>query len=389
MIMNKLNLFTYHFPYGNQETFLETEIEYLSNEFDKIYIYPREYTSHRKRVLPPNVDVVLLKNIKPKLSFGAVANYIQDIFREKGKRQFAYLIHLLSYLDYYFYNYEYYQTNKVFFQNKKDEFFYSYWFLDRLLFLSLMKKNQIITKLYARCHGGDLYDERNGGAIPGRMTNSIYCDRIIPISLHGKNYLEKRIKYKDKINFSRLGVEDIGLNSNINDSLFIIVSCSNVIPIKRCELIADFVSKLSIEVSCKWYHFGDGENFDKLINKVQDSNINFEFLGRLPNQDVINFYKKNSVSLFVNFSLFEGIPVSIMEAMSFGIPILATDVGGTSEIVVDGGVLLDKNFEIDKAVDSAKKIINNDDFRIMAKKDFNNLVNAKNNYTEFIKLFKE
>ena len=110
--MKKLNLFTYHFPYGNQETFLETEIEYLSNEFDKIYIYPREYTSHRKRVLPPNVDVVLLKNIKSKLSFGAVANYIQDIFREKGKRQFAYLIHLLSYLDYYFYNYEYYQTNK-------------------------------------------------------------------------------------------------------------------------------------------------------------------------------------------------------------------------------------------------------------------------------------
>ena len=75
--------------------------------------------------------------------------------------------------------------------------------------------------------------------------------------------------------------------------------------------------------------------------------------------------------------------------MSFGIPILAADVGGTSEIVIDGGVLLDKNFEIDKAVDSAKKIINNDDFRIMAKKDFNNLVNAKNNYTEFIKLFKE
>ena len=32
----------------------------------------------------------------------------------------------------------------------------------------------------------------------------------------------------------------------------------------------------------------------------------------------------------------EGVPVSIMEAASFGIPILATEVGGTGELVIDG-----------------------------------------------------
>ena len=46
--------------------------------------------------------------------------------------------------------------------------------------------------------------------------------------------------------------------------------------------------------------------------------------------------------LFINVSSSEGIPVSIMEAMSAGIPVIATAVGGTPEIVVDrmNGALL-------------------------------------------------
>ncbi|NMC40567.1 MAG: glycosyltransferase, partial [Bacteroidales bacterium] len=36
---------------------------------------------------------------------------------------------------------------------------------------------------------------------------------------------------------------------------------------------------------------------------------------------------------FINVSSSEGVPVSVMEALSFGIPVIATDAGGTSEIV--------------------------------------------------------
>ena len=39
------------------------------------------------------------------------------------------------------------------------------------------------------------------------------------------------------------------------------------------------------------------------------------------------------IDLFINTSSSEGVPVSIMEALSVGIPIIATDVGGTKEIV--------------------------------------------------------
>ena len=59
----------------------------------------------------------------------------------------------------------------------------------------------------------------------------------------------------------------------------------------------------------------------------------------------------------------EGIPVSLMEAMSYEIPVIATDCGGTKELV-DGksGILVNQNDP--KAIANAIfKLINNNEFR--------------------------
>ena len=54
------------------------------------------------------------------------------------------------------------------------------------------------------------------------------------------------------------------------------------------------------------------------------------------------------VDLFLTVSANEGIPVSIMEAQSFGIPVIATDVGGISEIVnnVNGSYFLQIPYQL-------------------------------------------
>ncbi|MBA3900251.1 MAG: glycosyltransferase, partial [Bacteroidetes bacterium] len=68
------------------------------------------------------------------------------------------------------------------------------------------------------------------------------------------------------------------------------------------------------------------------------------------------FYEENYVDLFINVSETEGIPVSIMEAQSAAIPVLATNVGGTSEIVDnENGFLIDKDFEVAKIAESIEK----------------------------------
>ena len=50
------------------------------------------------------------------------------------------------------------------------------------------------------------------------------------------------------------------------------------------------------------------------------------------------------MDMFINVSANEGVPVSIMEAISYDIPVVATNVGGTSEVVTpETGLLLSSN----------------------------------------------
>ena len=87
--------------------------------------------------------------------------------------------------------------------------------------------------------------------------------------------------------------------------------------------------------------------------------ISFNFIGELPNQKVHEYYRTNDVDLFVNMSESEGLPVSMMEAMSFGVPVIAPDVGGVREIVDSHtGWLLSKDLCNEEFVEVIKKWCN-------------------------------
>jgi hypothetical protein len=47
------------------------------------------------------------------------------------------------------------------------------------------------------------------------------------------------------------------------------------------------------------------------------TNVKFEFKGSVSNTEVISFYQQNPVDLVLNLSSYEGIPVSLMEAIRF------------------------------------------------------------------------
>ena len=67
--------------------------------------------------------------------------------------------------------------------------------------------------------------------------------------------------------------------------------------------------------------------------------------GYVPIEQIMNYYRENPVDVIVNVSESEGgSPVSIMEALSCGIPAIATAVGGNPEIVSEqNGILLSAN----------------------------------------------
>ena len=113
-------------------------------------------------------------------------------------------------------------------------------------------------------------------------------------------------------------------------------------------------------------------------------------MGHYPNTDLLEYYSKNGIDLFINTISTEGLPVSIMEAQSFGIPVIATDVGGVKEVVPDGtGILLPVNFLIDELVDNIQHFIDMPEteiniFRNKALNNWENYFNATSNYQGFL-----
>ena len=76
---------------------------------------------------------------------------------------------------------------------------------------------------------------------------------------------------------------------------------------------------------------GDGELYSELNEYSKELGIedNIKFYGE---RHDLNILYKN-MDVFVLTSFFEGLPNVIMEAMASGLPVVATDAGGTSELV--------------------------------------------------------
>lgn len=404
LMKNELILFTTDFPYGTGETFLETEITYLSKGFDEVKIITQNTSSHICRSLPENcfverINFTVSRGDKFKSLLGLFnplfwverkiikTIYGKSITKEmvntmlislyRGKKVKAIVLDLK-------------QANT---QNIK-QFFYSYWCDDVALGLALAQDKKNTLNCFSRIHGWDVYFEASSiDYLPFRHYISEKLKAIYSISEKGKEYVRDhwKILNQEKIKVARLGVTKQNL-LEINKDHFILVSCSNVIPFKRIDLIVRALSEIK-DHKINWVHFGDGPQLTEvkeLALEMLPENITFDFKGRLTNKEVLSWYAENNPSLFINVSTTEGIPVSIMEAMSFGIPVLATDVGGTSEIVNDeNGSLVPSDAGISLISDIVLKFYNlNDESKIKLNRaaylKWKNDFNAEKNYNTFL-----
>lgn len=343
-----LLLFTGEFPYGKKgEPFLNTEIWYLAKEFRYIYIFPRKNGTFI-RELPKNViirdDLTNISVSNKDLLFN-ILHFFKLIFNEinsvstlekylKNIKTFAYLYKEASSLKN---EIEKFLLSKNL--NKENIVAYTYWFDNSLLANTLLKKYLKPKTLISRVHGFDLYDEVNHtGIVPFRKMKIKGCSKIFAISNQGKKYLLTKIakEYAKKVEISYLGVEPaVKKTKQLKNNIPTVVSCARMEPFKRIPMILESLLKINKEI--KWIHFGDGTEYNYLNNKVKtlNSKLTIELKGQLRNEEILEYYRINKVDLLISASSTEGLPVSMMEAISYGIPIVSFDVGGISEIVID------------------------------------------------------
>jgi len=277
----------------------------------------------------------------------------------------------------------------------EDTILYSYW-AGKEFFVEdrLSKYHKVI-----RMHGGDFYEERNSGYLPIRKALYLSAQILLPISKDIRNKLISIYGIeKSKIHLSYLGVTNRAAYSTFNQDRFLkIVSCSNIYGLKRVHLIYEILTNINSDIEIIWTHIGYGELAEKLadmINKNKRDNIEVRLLGQKSQSEIRDIYRDNYFDFFINTSQFEGLPVSIMEAFSFGIPAIATNVGGTNEIVNEkNGMLIDSNFDIKKVAFSIGKLFTDQcdlrKLRIQAYNTWKEKFNADKNYKDLINLLND
>lgn len=350
----ELWLFTVRFPYGRSEPFLENEIPYLCNRFDRVRLFPL-FQDEGIRELPENCSV---ENLFPDpyahagvLDFGKyfliwlkVRRFIRKtapskevLAKQKSSIRARYRQALSRALVLKKELLPTYTENEI--------VLYSYWNYDWALSLSILKEIDPSVRFVTRMLGFDMFKFRSPDGWPAFRTfqlNGASANYII--SRSGLAHMNEHYPdYADQYHLSFLATHDHGEAPWSACAQIRIVSCSNLVALKRVHLIIEALMLVTEQVH--WTHFGDGPEMEtlRMLSKTLPSNVNVCMKGSVANASIIEWYSSNEVDLFVHVSSTEGgAPVAIQEAASFGIPTIATNVGGIPEIVnSQTGLLLD------------------------------------------------
>lgn len=226
---------------------------------------------------------------------------------------------------------------------------YSYWLsYDAYACARVKSRNEKIIAI-SRAHSYEIQINRNI-CNPYLMKKYIckYLDSVYFISYDSYNSFVDYYGKNDKFHVLYLGstLRNTGLVERSSNNRLTILSCSAIVSVKRLDRIINALSEID-EIKITWIHIGDGPEKERIMKMAHDElkgmNIEFEFMGKLKNVQVHNIMKRKDVNVFVNSSESEGIPVSIMEAMSVGLPVIAPEICGIPELVdSECGILYNK-----------------------------------------------
>lgn len=337
--MKELWVFTRQFPSGQGESFLENALPVWREQFGRVRVVPM-FRGKGMTPVPDGIDVVDLwadeqfKALSP-LATLLHAPLVAKILRRRGAIAPGERAEVFSHARQ--------LARKALIVRERllpdyDPTRVSIlcaWMEDWVNVLGLLKGARPDLRIATMAHGWDLYEHRRPtGRIPFRPSQMEVLDRVFCISAAGRRYLEQRFpQHTGKLDLVHLGTLDHGAAPWSPAPVLRLVSCAYLRHPKRVQDIARALALVKRPV--EWTHFGDGPLRPELEALVAElpAHITTELKGSVPNSAIIDRYRQHEVDLFVHLSNDEGLPLSMMEAAGFGVPLVANDVGGVGEIV--------------------------------------------------------
>lgn len=332
--MKKLWLFTRQFPTGSGEVFLETALPIWAERFSKVRVF-HMFSGEGEVALPSGVQAE--QAWKDPFASGGMSSMLTGmpmLTRILGKRGQApipdaqALSHARQLLQ------RFRAMQRIFKEDYDPQsvVLLSVWLEDWSTLLALLKEDDPRISFTSMAHRSDLFG--HGSAPPYQRYQVASADRVLCIAEDGHETLAQRYpEQRAKLDLVRLGTSDHGLGPWSPARELRLVSCSYITSRKRVALIAEAL--LHVERPVRWTHFGDGPERSAVEAMAQrlPAHVRVELRGASSNSDVLKAYSEEPFDAFIHLSAHEGLPVVLMEAASFGIPLLATDAGGVKELV--------------------------------------------------------
>ena len=376
----RLLLVTMGFPYGESERgFLTEEVKQLAESFE-LYIlaldngqelkYPVEGLKGVARYSVPSVRRSLSAGMLMEILHPAVFKEIFDCCRKNGFGNVAAAAKEIIYFR--FKAWVAKQKIRELVESCQIDLVYTYWCTAPTLAATELKREFPQLKVFTRFHGMDLYEERTPIRWqPFRREITEGAAGLCFACSYGKDYFAQHWgkDHIEKLRLHFLGSCDYGMADTCKTEPLRLLSCSNLIPLKRVEKIIEGIALLPEDVKLHWDIVGNGSEREKLEALAQErfgdrANITWKFHGAIPNAELSEYYKQLSAQLFITTSSTEGgAPVSIQEVFSMGVPAIGTEVGGIPDLILEGktGFLLPQKAEPEAVAAAILRVARMDD----------------------------
>ncbi len=228
------------------------------------------------------------------------------------------------------------------------------------------------------------------------------CDKIIAVSNSTKSDIINFYKIPNNkikvifngINQKRYNIESRKVKSSEN-SIRNLLYVGRLVPRKNLETLIKAIYILKKDISdIRLLICGKGDTkyelyLESLVNRYGLKN-NIEFLGFVSDKKLTKIYSESD--LFILPSLVEGFGMVLTEAMGYGLPIIATNIGGVNEVVRNNeeGILVEPRNPKDMA-NTISKLIKDKNLYKKYQKNAINRVNDfswEKNANDTIKLYK-
>ena len=214
-------------------------------------------------------------------------------------------------------------------------------------------------------------------------------DIVVTPSKHLKNFI-LNLGFKNKIEIINNGVFIPEENTNIftNDQINITI-VSRLVSHKNIKKIIRAISDLN-DPLIYLNIIGDGPELNQLqkISLESNNKDNIIFHGKLNRDDINHIFLKSDI--YIQASNYEGLPHSLLEAMSYGIPVLCTPVGECKEILgnEDRGYVLDLPVSKDNIKSKINEIVNEKNVATIKGQEGRDFISEKYNLANTFNLYK-